>query len=67
MFGVVIAAIVLTLLPELLRDVQQYRMIVYALLLIIMMILRPQGLFGVKLRRKKKITPEEPPEATLED
>jgi branched-chain amino acid transport system permease protein len=66
-FGVVIAAIVLTLLPELLRDVQQYRMIVYALLLIIMMILRPQGLFGIKMQRKKKISPEQPPEATLKD
>lgn len=67
MFGVVIAAIVLTILPELLRDVQQYRMIIYALLLIVMMILRPQGLFGIKLQRKKKITPEAPPEATLKD
>lgn len=65
--GVVIAAIVLTILPELLRDVQQYRMIIYALLLIIMMILRPQGLFGIKLERKKKITPEQKPEATLKD
>lgn len=51
--GVFIAAIVLTILPELLRDVQQYRMIVYSLLLVIMMLLRPQGLFGVKLSRKK--------------
>ncbi len=53
--GVVIAAIILTILPELLRDVQQYRMIIYALLLIIMMIVRPQGLFGVKVFKKKKI------------
>ncbi len=52
--GVVIAAIILTILPELLRDVQQYRMIIYALLLIIMMLLRPQGLFGVKVFKKKK-------------
>jgi branched-chain amino acid transport system permease protein len=52
--GVVIAAIILTILPELLRDVQQYRMIIYSLLLIIMMLLRPQGLFGVKVFKKKK-------------
>lgn len=66
--GVVIAAIVLTILPELLRDVQQYRMIIYALLLIVMMLLRPQGLFGIKLeRKKKKITPNETPDATLKD
>jgi len=66
--GVVIAAIVLTILPELLRDVQQYRMIIYALLLIVMMLIRPQGLFGIKLeRKKKKITPEQSPESTLKD
>lgn len=53
-FGVLLAAIILTILPELLRDVQQYRMIVYALLLIIMMIVRPQGLFGIKIHRKSK-------------
>jgi branched-chain amino acid transport system permease protein len=54
-FGAIIAAITLTILPELLRDIQQYRMIIYALLLIIMMILRPQGLFGIQLHRKKKV------------
>jgi branched-chain amino acid transport system permease protein len=54
--GVVLAAIILTVLPELLRDIQQYRMIIYALLLIIMMILRPQGLFGIKLHKKKKVS-----------
>ncbi len=55
MIGVIIAAIVLTILPELLRGVAEYRMIIYALLLIIMMLTRPQGLFGVKLRPKKPI------------
>lgn len=52
--GVVIAAVILTILPELLRDVQQYRMIIYALLLVIMMLVRPQGLFGMKIGRKKE-------------
>lgn len=46
--GAVIAAIILTILPELLRDIAQYRMIVYALLLILIMLLRPQGLLGVR-------------------
>lgn len=53
MVGVIIAAIILTILPEFLRQVAEYRMIIYALLLIIMMLLRPQGLFGVKLGGKK--------------
>ncbi len=45
--GVVLAAMILTVLPELLRDFNSYRMIIYALALILMMILRPKGLFGV--------------------
>jgi branched-chain amino acid transport system permease protein len=45
--GAVIAAVILTLLPEYLRDFAQYRMIVYAVLLIVMMIVRPKGLLGV--------------------
>jgi branched-chain amino acid transport system permease protein len=52
--GVVIGAIILTILPELLRDVQEFRMIVYALLLIIMMLVRPQGLFGINLNSRRK-------------
>ena len=44
--GVTIAAFGLTFLNELLRQTEQYRMIVFALLLIVLMILRPQGLIG---------------------
>ena len=40
------AAGVLGVLQEKLRDFGAYRLIVYALMLIIMMLLRPQGLFG---------------------
>ncbi|MBL8763770.1 MAG: branched-chain amino acid ABC transporter permease [Phycisphaerae bacterium] len=46
--GAVLAAGVLTVLPELLRFMADYRMVVYALALIVMMIVRPQGLFGVR-------------------
>jgi len=48
--GSVVAAILLTLLPEVLRTVapglEQYRMVLYALLLIVLMLTRPQGLLG---------------------
>jgi len=44
--GVVVAAIVLTLLNEALREFEVYRMIVFSLLLILLMILRPNGLLG---------------------
>jgi branched-chain amino acid transport system permease protein len=45
--GVMLAATILTILPEALRNFDQWRLIVYALLLIGMMLLRPQGLFGI--------------------
>ena len=46
--GVVLAAIGLTIMPELFRGFSDYRMPIYALALIIVMIVRPQGLFGIK-------------------
>jgi branched-chain amino acid transport system permease protein len=51
--GSVIAAIIVTILPEALRPVQDLigidiRMVIYSLLLILLMILRPQGLLGGK-------------------
>lgn len=44
--GSVISATGLTLLPELLRSFSNYRMIIYALLLVIVMIFKPSGLMG---------------------
>jgi branched-chain amino acid transport system permease protein len=48
--GVIIAAVLLTLLPEVLRPVAQYRMMLYSLLLIVLMLTRPQGLFTPRRR-----------------
>lgn len=47
--GVMLAAALLTLLPEGLRSagIEQYRLIIYALTLIGMMLFRPQGLCGM--------------------
>lgn len=50
--GVIIAAILLTLLPEVLRSFSEYRMIIYALLIIALMLLRPQGLFTLSHGKK---------------
>jgi branched-chain amino acid transport system permease protein len=44
--GVILAAILLTILPEILRSVDQYRMVLYSLLLIALMLVRPKGLFN---------------------
>ncbi len=51
MTGSIVAAIIITLLPEALRPLQQLtgvdlRMVIYSLTLILIMILRPKGLFG---------------------
>ena len=51
--GVILAAILLTLLPEVLRSVAEYRMILYSFLLIVLMLARPQGLFNFKRRKAK--------------
>src|SRR5262245_18287298 len=45
--GVVLGATILVILPEVARELSDYRMIAYALALIIMMILRPQGIMGI--------------------
>jgi branched-chain amino acid transport system permease protein len=50
--GVVAAAVLLTLLTELLRGLGDYRMILYSALLVSLMIARPQGLLVWNPRRK---------------
>ena len=54
--GVILSAAILTILPEALRAIAQYRMVIYALLLVVIMISRPQGLFGtgIDIRRLLK-------------
>ncbi|MGD9592143.1 MAG: hypothetical protein AB7V32_06450, partial [Candidatus Berkiella sp.] len=42
--GVIIAALILTLLPELLRQFSEYRMLLFGAMMVMMMIWRPQGL-----------------------
>jgi branched-chain amino acid transport system permease protein len=51
--GVIIAAVLLTVVQEPLRELGDWRMIFYALLLIVLMITRPQGLFTWPPGRKK--------------
>lgn len=46
--GATLSAVVLTVLPEALRGFNDYRMILYSLILIIMMLFRPIGLLGRK-------------------
>ena len=46
MLGSVLAACVLTVLPELMRGFDDLRMVMYSLVLIVMMLFRPEGLLG---------------------
>lgn len=45
--GVIVGAVVLALLPEALRDIATYRYAIYGILLILMMIIRPQGMISM--------------------
>ena len=46
--GSILSATILTLLPELLRNFSSYRLLIYAVLLIVLMIFKPEGLLGQK-------------------
>jgi branched-chain amino acid transport system permease protein len=52
--GVILAAVLLTIMPELLRSFAEYRMILYSLMIIILMLVRPQGLFTLRRQYKEK-------------
>jgi branched-chain amino acid transport system permease protein len=45
--GVVIAAFVLTVAPELLRGFAEYRVLLFGILMVLMMIWRPRGLIRI--------------------
>jgi branched-chain amino acid transport system permease protein len=58
--GSILAAAILTVLPEYLRGLESWRLVIYALLLIVMMLLRPEGVLGNReiwpTRRKLLVT-----------
>ncbi|GAB6181050.1 branched-chain amino acid ABC transporter permease [Desulfotomaculum defluvii] len=60
--GVILGTSILTLAPEFLRFISDYRMMVYGILMVVMMIFRPRGLLGgVKLSRifKRKLSQQD--------
>ena len=46
--GAILGGIFVAVSLELMRDLQQYRLVLYALLLIVIMIVRPEGLLGTR-------------------
>jgi len=51
--GVVLGAFVLVGLPELLREFVEFRLLIYGVLLIVMMLVRPEGLWPSAVRRRE--------------
>jgi branched-chain amino acid transport system permease protein len=57
--GAILGAVVLTVLPEMFREMATYRMLLFGLAMILIAILRPQGLLGdVRHARELKVRPE---------
>lgn len=46
MAGAVLGAVIMVILPEMLRFLAEYRVLIYGLALVIMMLVRPQGILG---------------------
>lgn len=62
--GIILGSVIVTLLPEVLRGMDQYLMFIYGVLVIVLMILMPMGIFGLgtsiakhikELLRKKQV------------
>jgi branched-chain amino acid transport system permease protein len=57
-WGVVVGALVLVGLPELLREFEEYRLLLYGAILVALMILKPEGLLP-SARRRAELHEEE--------
>jgi branched-chain amino acid transport system permease protein len=51
--GVVVGSIILVGLPELLREFAEYRLLIYGALLVVMMLVRPEGFWPSAVRRRE--------------
>jgi branched-chain amino acid transport system permease protein len=51
--GVIVGSIALVGLPELLREFAEYRLLVYGAALVIMMLVKPEGLWPEAVRRRE--------------
>lgn len=59
-WGAVLGALILGILPELLRGFASYRMLIFGLLMILIMMFRPQGLLGgQRIRRELAARPKD--------
>jgi branched-chain amino acid transport system permease protein len=59
--GVILGAFILKGMPEILRELDQFRVIAFGALLVIMMLVRPQGLWPSARRRLEMHIEDEAP------
>lgn len=60
--GVIVGAIVLVGMPEMLREFTEYRLLLYGILLIVVMLLKPEGFLPEAARKRELHAGEEPVE-----
>lgn len=65
MRGVVLGAVLITVLPELFRNFSQYRFLIFGCVMILIMLVRPQGLIPDP-RHTRELHPEKQPEPDLD-
>jgi len=57
LLGVVVGATLLVSMPEVFRDLQRYRLLAFGLMLMVLMVFRPQGLLTSGGRREEEPEP----------
>ena len=63
MWGPVLGAVIMTMLPELLRGMADWRLSIFGALIVVVLLLRPEGLLAFRIRsirRRKQSRPQEP-------
>jgi branched-chain amino acid transport system permease protein len=60
--GVIVGAIALVGLPELLREFSEYRLLLYGIVLIVMMLIKPEGFLPAEVFQRELHAGEEQPE-----
>lgn len=63
--GVIVGALALVGIPELLREFAEFRLLLYGIALIVMMLVRPEGLWPSEVRRRE-LYGEEVPETAVQ-
>jgi branched-chain amino acid transport system permease protein len=64
LLGVILGAALIVALPEVFREFEQYRLLAFGFMLMVLMVFRPQGL--LTFRGRRQAVPEEVPEPAVD-